>query len=237
MSTKEDENERQELENADDISESEGDAEESEGSSYVDEESVDEESVDEDDEDNDPQFLIKHKKHVPDVPEGAKCLICGKLKPAFFGDCRHYYCCFQCYQENYTAAAKGTQYTVGAACETCGKDTSNYYYRPGAIEEEDAWRVANQPKKRKRFTCVDTFEGGEGFVSPKLTQCVIVVDGMRCKQAGYYLADHGCYTEICRGHESELDNACPKCGKDVFYYHKNERAPLPKGLVSVSKKK
>lgn len=227
--------EKLELEDADDMSESDGDGEESSGTSYADEGEEEEESLAPSDYDDDgdekiPQFLIKHKQKVPPVPENAKCLICGKMKPAFFADCKHYYCCFHCYQDNYTGAAKGAVHDPDPTCETCKKKTDDYYYRVGAIEEEEAYIAANAPKKRKRFTCVDTFERDklvEPFVLPKVSQCTVVGKSGRCKEAAYYLADHGCYTGICFAHEDHLTNECPICKKDVFFYHKHERAPIP----------
>ncbi len=229
----EEEREAEELANADDMSASEGDAAESSGSSYSakddDEESLAPDDY-EDEQENVPQFLIKHKCAIPPLPENAKCLICNELKPAFFADCKHYCCCFRCYQDTYTAAARGAVHDPDPTCETCRKKTTNYYYRVGAIEEEEAFAAAKAAKKRKRFTCVDTFERDkipEGFVLPKVSQCTVTEKGVRCKQAAYYLADHGCYTGFCFDHEDRLSNECPICGKDVSYYHKHERAPVP----------
>lgn len=238
--------EEEEERNADGMSESDGDVDVSEGSSFDEEKELkngDDESeslLSDDDADDTPQFLIKHKMAVPPLPDNAKCGICGKMKPAFFGQCKHYYCCFHCYQSTYTAAAVGTIYTPSSVCETCKKAVGNYYYRPNAIQEEEAWMAANAPKKRKRFTLIDTFEQDklpEAFVLPKVSQCTVVERGVRCKEAAYYLADHGCYTGICFAHEGELGNECPICKKDVSYYHRHDRAPLPKEFVVASNKK
>lgn len=229
--------EAEEERNADNMSESDGDPEDSSGESFDGEDVEDEESSstsDSDDDEREPQFLIKHKQKIPSLGDDIKCSACGKMKPAFFAACGHWLCCYQCYLDNYSSAATGTRYTVSSVCDVCHKHTPDYYYRPNAIQEEEAYRAAENPRKRKRFTVVDTYETDKlppFFELPPVVQCKYVDEANhRCKKAGYYLADHGCYTEFCRDHETELWNDCPVCNKPVTYYHKHQRVAVPKDV-------
>ena len=207
----------------------EDESEEEEESEYEPGDGDDEDDDDEDDDEDlqEPLFLKKHNFTPP--AEVDDCCICKKMPAALFTVCNHYYCCFNCYVNTHTPAAKNEK-QLPSYCKKCEERVTAYYLVKGAAEREDGFESTQRQKRRCTIARAPYIEKPitsvmkEGFSSPDVVKCSV----SGCKNAGRWMALHRdtmavCYTEICTAHKDELEEKCPMCKQIVNGYYFHER--------------